>query len=142
MGDIESTYEIREPEDKPPPRPKASAAGVALTAVGIAAALCLALAALAIAAHAGKVSTSQAAQIRALDQSNTRLAGELAADSSQLAGMSARLAAADPASDSALITCADLRRMNLLATTGGSVSAVPGPVSLSQSAVALPAHCR
>jgi hypothetical protein len=98
--------------------------------------------------HENNVSSAQSAQIHALDSSNTRLARELATDNNQLSQMSAKLAAmgakvtaTDPASDSSLITCGDLRRMDLTATTGGSVSSVPGNVNLSQAPVPLPAHC-
>jgi uncharacterized protein HemX len=121
------------------------------TALGIVA--IVAVAALVIAAWAftgqhqdTRTIASQAAEIHLLDQSNTRLAQEQAADvtqrdqvSAQLGQMSSRLAAADPSGS--LITCADLRRMDLTETTGGSVSAVPGNVSLSQSRVPLPRHC-
>lgn len=95
--------------------------------------------------HADKVSSSQAAQIQALDKSNTHLAGELATVTNQLSQMSAKLSATQSeasATNPDLITCADLRHMDLTTTTGGSVSAVPGSVSLDQGSVPLPEHCR
>ena len=58
-----------------------------------------------------------------------------------LSGLSARLAASDPSADTNLITCADLARMGLTTTTGGSVSSVPGSVSLNTTRVPIPAHC-
>jgi hypothetical protein len=91
--------------------------------------------------HADNVNRGQAAQIHALNQANARLAGQLSAQSNQLSGMSAKVAAADPSADTSLITCGDLRRMGLTVTTGGNVSSVPGTVSLSQSPVKLPGHC-
>lgn len=91
--------------------------------------------------HASNVSKFQATQIHQLDQANTRLAGDLSAESTQLSQMSARLAAADPASDSSLITCRDLQNMGLIATNGASI-VTGGGISLNQSAVSLPGHCK
>jgi len=91
--------------------------------------------------HANNVSKLQATQIHQLDQANTRLAGELAAESTQLSQMAARLAAADPAYDSNLVTCRDLQNMGLIATNGASI-VTGGGISLNQSAVALPGHCK
>jgi hypothetical protein len=91
--------------------------------------------------HANNVSKLQATQIHQLDQANTRLAGELSAESTQLTQMAARLAAADPASDSNLITCRDLQAMGLIATDGASI-VTGGGISLNQSAVPLPGHCK
>lgn len=92
--------------------------------------------------HDGHTISFQATQIHGLDQSNTNLAGELSQLSNRLTGMSAQVSAADPASDSSLVTCADLRHMGLTTTTGGSVSSVPGTVDLSRAPVPLPGHCR
>lgn len=114
-----------------------------LVTAGITAAIAVAALGLSIVSllHLDNVSELQATQIRLLDQANTRLAGELSAESTQLSQMTVRLAGADPASDSNLVTCRDLKNMGLVATNGGSVSSVPGPVSLSQSAVPMPGHC-
>ncbi len=135
--EIPATYQLR-PEVK-----HLKIARTVLVAAGIVAAIAVAALGLSIVGllHASNVSKLQAAQIHLLDQANTRLAGELSAQSTQLSQMSARLAAADPASDSSLITCRDLRNMGLVATNGGSVSSVPGAVSLNQSAVPMPGHC-
>jgi hypothetical protein len=144
MPDIQATYEVSEPGENKP-TPKIGTVQLALTMAGIIAALTVSVLAL---LHVSTVSTPQAAQIRSLQSSSTRLAGQVAAERaeiaglrSELAGLGARLTSADPASDPSLITCGDLRRMDLRQTTGGSVPAVPGPVDLDQAAVALPAHC-
>lgn len=141
MNDIQATYEVHEPDDGKPTS-KAGAAQLALTMAGIIAAL--AISALAF-VHSSN--TGEAAQIRALAASNTRLAGELATQNteiarlrSQLAGMSARVTAASPANDTSLITCGDLRSMRLYETTGASIQA-GGSIGLSQDPVPLPAHC-
>jgi uncharacterized protein HemX len=84
--------------------------------------------------HANSVNGGQAAQIRSLNQANARM-------SLQISQMTATLSGQNPASDTDLITCADLRRMGLTLTTGGSVSSVPGTVNLSQNPVRIPAHC-
>jgi len=112
------------------------AAGIiAATAV---AALCVAIVGL---LQANNVSKLQATQIHQLDQANTRLAGELSAEDTQLSQMSAKLAAADPAYDSNLITCKDLQNMGLITTNGAGI-VTGGGISLNQSAVPLPAHCK
>jgi hypothetical protein len=80
--------------------------------------------------HADNVNAGQAAQIRGLDAANARLSGGLSVMTAALAGQ-----------DTALISCADLRHMALTVITGGSVSAVPGPVSLTLGPVRLPGHC-
>jgi len=77
--------------------------------------------------HADSVNAGQAAQIRALNQANARMSGQL----SQM----------NPASDTKLVTCGDLRKMGLTVTTGGTVSSVPGSVSLAQNPIRIPAHC-
>jgi hypothetical protein len=84
--------------------------------------------------HADNVNGGQAAQIHALNQANARLAD-------QASRMTAALSGQNPAGDTDLITCGDLRHMGLTVTTGGSVSSVPGTVSLIQNAVRMPAHC-
>jgi hypothetical protein len=84
--------------------------------------------------HADNVNGGQAAQIHALNQANARLAD-------QASRMTATLSGQNPASDTDLITCGDLRHMGLTVTTGGSVSSVPGTVSLIQNPVRIPAHC-
>jgi hypothetical protein len=96
--------------------------------------------------HETQVASGLAVQIRGLDQSNTRMAGEIsqlsghqATMSASQARMSARMSSADPASS--LITCKDLRAMDLTTVSGGSVSSVPGTVNLSYGAVQLPKHC-
>ena len=111
---------------------------IAATALAALAALSLSILGL---LHANNVSKLQATQIHQLDQANTRLAGELAAESTQLSQMAARLAAADPAYDSNLVTCRDLQNMGLIATNGASI-VTGGGISLNQSAVALPGHCK
>jgi hypothetical protein len=116
-----------------------------LVAAGIIAATALAALALVFSivglSHANNVGNLQATQIHQLDQANTRLAGELSAVSTQLSQMAARLAAADPASDSNLITCRDLQSMGLIATNGASI-VTGGGISLNQNAVSLPGHCK
>jgi hypothetical protein len=114
-----------------------------LVAAGVIAAIAVAALGLSIAGllHASNVSKLQATQIHQLDQANIRLASELSAQSTQLSQMSARLAAADPAYDSNLITCRDLQNMGLTATNGASI-VTGGGISLNQSAVSLPGHCR
>jgi hypothetical protein len=84
--------------------------------------------------HADNVNSGQAAQIRSLNQANARM-------SLQLSQMNSALSGQNPAADSNLVTCADLRKMGLTITTGGSVSSVPGTVNLSQNPVRIPAHC-
>jgi len=91
--------------------------------------------------QANNVSNLEATQIHQLNQASTRLAGELSAESTQLSQMAARLAAADPASDSNLITCRDLQSMGLIATNGASI-VTGGGISLNQNAVSLPGHCK
>lgn len=114
-----------------------------LVAVGIIAATAVAAAGLAIVGllHANNVGKLQATQIHQLDQANTRLAGELSGEDTQLSRMSAKLAAADPAYDTNLITCKDLQNMGLIATNGAGI-VTGGGISLNQSAVPLPAHCK
>jgi uncharacterized protein HemX len=142
MGNMEASYEVVPPE---PPKHKISIREMALIIAGIVAALAVGVSSI---IHGNTVSASQANEIHALDQSNTRLAGQVADLSNQLATvdnrlaeMSAKVTAADPSSDSSLITCADIRHMDLTVTTGGSVVA-GGVVDLSQSSIPLPAHCR
>jgi hypothetical protein len=84
--------------------------------------------------HADSVNSGQAAQIRGLNQANARM-------SLQISQMAATLSGQNPASDTDLVTCGDLRHMGLTVTTGGSVSSVPGSVDLSSNPVRLPAHC-
>ena len=84
--------------------------------------------------HADNVNAGQAAQIRSLNQANARLMTEQSE-------MNAALNGQNPAADTNLVTCADLRKMGLTIATGGSVSSVPGTVSLSQNPVRIPAHC-
>ena len=111
---------------------------IAATALAALAALSLSIVGL---LHANNVSNLQATQIHQLNQASTRLAGELSAESTQLSQMAARLAAADPASDSNLITCRDLQSMGLIATNGASI-VTGGGISLNQNAVSLPGHCK
>jgi hypothetical protein len=103
-------------------------------------ALVLALTVASLLGAAGKLN-SQGAQIRGLNQANARMSSQLGQVTSTVSGLSARLAASDPSADTSLITCADLAQMGLTVTTGGSVSAVPGDVSLNTSRVRLPSHC-
>jgi len=114
-----------------------------LVAVGVIATTAVAAISLAIVSllHASNVGKLQATQIHQLDQANTRLAGELSAEDTQLSQMSAKLAAANPAYDSDLITCKDLQNMGLIATNGAGI-VTGGGISLNQSAVPLPAHCK
>lgn len=137
--EIPATYQL-----KPAPQMKhTEIARAVLVAVGVIAATAVAAIGLAIVGlmHANNVSKLQATQIHQLDQANTRLAGQLSAADTQLSQMSARLAAADPAYDSNLITCKDLQSMGLIATSGAGI-VTGGGISLNQSAVPLPAHCR
>jgi hypothetical protein len=113
--------------------------GLALTAIIAAAALVTAAISITLLLHARNASSFQTAQIHALDQSNTRLAQEVAGLSNRQSQMSAQVAAAS--SDPDLITCQDLKNMRLVNTTGASVSSVPGTVSLNQSPVPPPPHC-
>lgn len=139
MGEIPAEYELR-PEEPSPVKPASMT--TILIAIGVLVALAAGIIALLLAAHGDSTASQQTTQIRNLDKANVRLAGEIASQGNQLSAMTAKLAASDPSSDSSLITCHDLRGMGLRATTGGSVSAVPGAVSLNQPAVPLPAHCR
>jgi hypothetical protein len=84
--------------------------------------------------HADNVNAGQAAQIRGLNQANARLMTEQSE-------MNAALNGQNPAAETNLVTCDDLRKMGLTVITGGSVSSVPGAVSLSQSPARMPAHC-
>jgi hypothetical protein len=96
--------------------------------------------------HTATPDTGQASQLRAETSQIHALNTEVAALKLQLAEVSARQAEDNPASDSSLITCKDIRRMDLQQVTGGSgnVSSVPGTVSVSIGTVnvALPVHCR
>jgi hypothetical protein len=84
--------------------------------------------------HADNVNAGQAAQIRALNQADARLMTEQSEINAALNGQ-------NPAADTNLVTCGDLRKMALTVTTGGTVSSVPGAVSLTQSPARIPAHC-
>jgi hypothetical protein len=129
----EQAPEEEMPDVKPPlckgVRAFMIAAGAVLLALGVG--LVLTIGGL---MHADKVNSGQAAQIHALNQSNARMSGQLSVVAAALSGQ-------NPADDTNLITCADLRKMGLSVTTGGSVSSVPGSVNLSQNAVRIPAHC-
>lgn len=143
MGEVPPVYEIYPPEDSSPPPKPGAAVPLAAAAVAVAvAALCMAVLGMLNAGSTASANRSQAAQIRALSAANARLSRELTAQGTELQQVTARLAAADPASDANLITCSDLRSMHLTTTGGGSVSSVPGNVNLSQNPVPLPAHCR
>lgn len=135
--EIPATYQLH-PEVK-----HTKIARTMLAAAGIITAIAVAALGLSIVSllHADNVSKLQATQIHQLDQANTRLAGQLSAESTQLSHMSARLAAADPAYDSNLITCQDLQNMGLNATNGASI-VTGGGISLNQNAVPLPDHCK
>lgn len=130
------------------PKERASGAMVLAVIASCVAGVAIIGAVIAIVLYFGARSTSsfQTTQIHGLDQSYSRLAGEYAALSNRQAQTSAQVAASDPAFDSSLITCSDLRHMGLVTTTGGSVSvsSVPGTasVSLSQNRVRLPSHCK
>jgi hypothetical protein len=84
--------------------------------------------------HADNVNAGQGAQIHALNQANARM-------SLQISQMNSALSGQNPASDSSLVTCTDLRHMGLTVTTGGTVASVPGIVNLTQSLLRIPAHC-
>jgi hypothetical protein len=140
--EIGATYQIHEPDEPG----KRLARAIALAFVVLVVVAAITITSLGV-LRANGMSNSQAAQIHALKIANARLAYEVTTEQSELrqlsakqTQMSARLASA--ASNNGLVTCNDLRHMNLTTTTGGSVSAVPGSVSLNQSAVSLPAHCR
>jgi hypothetical protein len=83
--------------------------------------------------HANAVNSGQASQIRALNQANARM-------SLQISQMTATLSGQNPASDTDLITCGDLRGMGLVMTTGAAIEA-GGSIGLSQIPVSLPKHC-
>jgi uncharacterized protein HemX len=135
--EIPATYELH-PEKKAQDVKHADAAKTALVIAGIVAALSAAIVGI---LYANNVNNSQATQIRALNSANTRLAGELSAQSNQLARISARLAAVQSAAnDPILITCTDLRHMNLMATDSAGIEA-GGSIGLNQSPVPLPPHC-
>lgn len=141
MEEIPAEYELQ--QEKPPEIKTASVATV-LIGIGVLVAIAAAIIALVLAAQGKNVISQQSAQIRALDASNTRMAGEITALSNRQTQMSAKLSASDPSSDKDLITCQDWH--SLTKTTGGSVSvtAVPSTatVSLSQNRVSMPGHCR
>ena len=134
--EIPATYELRPKE--PGDVNGMNIVKASLVIAGIVAALAIGIVGI---LHANNVSRTQTTQIRQLESSNTRLAGELSAASNQLSQMSAKLAAADPASDSNLITCRDLHNMSLMGINGASI-VTGGGISLNQSAVPLPAHCK
>jgi hypothetical protein len=134
-----------------PQKPKHRGKKLTGTAMALTAAVTMAVAALIIAVLAGaglmhdsKLIASQAAELRLLDSSNTRLAQQQSADTAQLAQVSTRVTAADPASDSNLITCADLRSIKLTVVNGATVYAVPGNVDLTTGSETFPVpkHCR
>ena len=139
--EIPATYELR--PEKPREVKEMAIVKMSLVVAGIIGAIAVFALGLSIIGllRGDNVSRLQATQIRQLESANARLAGELSAQSSQLSQASARLAAADPASDSSLITCRDLRTMGLVATNGASI-VTGGGISLNQSAVPLPGHCR
>lgn len=147
--EMPAEYELHPEQDTGmrPVRVATRAVTLAILAITVAtAAVAVSVVCIIMTLHATKASNSQAMQIRMLDQSNTRLAGEVSALSNRQTQTSARLAATQSAaSDPSLITCSDLRHMDLIATSGGSgnVSSVPGTViiDLSQSRVPLPGHC-
>jgi hypothetical protein len=137
--EIPATYQLRPIQEVK----HMKIASTVMAAAGIIAAAAFAALSLSIVAllHGDNVSNLQATQIHQLDQANTRLAGELSAASTQLSQMGVKLAAADPASDSNLITCRDLQAMALIATNGAGI-VTGGGISLNQSAVPLPGHCK
>lgn len=136
--DVPSTYEIRQPPEDPQAAGRGKIIVIAMAVITI---LVVAnvISVVLFETKLNDLTSIQGVQIRQLYQANSRLADQLSAQSTQ---MSAGLAASNPAADSNLITCRDLKSMALVATNGGSVSAVPGSVSLSQSAVPMPGHCR
>jgi hypothetical protein len=139
--DVPASFTIWAEEDEPAqdvkvPRPNTNIIWVCLAVTGIvitgmAIALVLTIGGL---MHANTVNTGQAAQIRSLNQANARLMTEQSE-------MNAALNGQNPAADTNLVTCGDLRKMALTVTTGGTVSSVPGTVSLTQSPARIPAHC-
>jgi hypothetical protein len=138
--DIRASYTIRPEDDTEnvPSVPPRLSPGVRIYLAGTGAAILVLAVALVLTVaglmHAGSVNAGQAAQIRSLNQANARL-------SVQSSQMNAALNGQNPAADASLVTCTDLRRMGLVVTTGGSVSSVPGTVSLRQAPVRLPGHC-
>src|ERR1700728_1989921 len=135
MGEIPADYELREPEKR---EPKTNTVLMALVFAGLIASLGVALFSLKTAYGANRPQAT--AQIHALDKSIRRQAGEIASLKIELGETSAKLTASDPASNSSLITCHDLKHMNLTETTGASIEA-GGSIGLGQSHVPLPAHC-
>ena len=138
---IDATYTV---EPQPVRRKGTSGAMIRAVIASCVAGVVLIVATVTIVLYFGARSTSnfQTTQIHGLDQSYSRLAGEYAALSNRQAQTSAQVAASDPASDSNLITCSDLRHMHLATVNSGSVSSVPGTVDLSQNPVPLPGHCK
>ena len=138
---VEANYTVM---PQRPPKERASGAMVLAVIASCVAGVAIIGAVIAIVLYFGARSTSsfQTTQIHGLDQSYSRLAGEYAALSNRQAQTSAQVAASDPASDSNLITCSDLRHMHLATVNSGSVSSVPGTVDLSQNPVPLPGHCK
>ena len=134
-----------QPQQPPSFRPATTVMVIAVIAV-VLALFAFALGGLAF-LHSSKTGGSTSASISTLDQSQTRFAGEVSAQRQQITSLH-RVVAADSSALSALrakvdddISCADLAKMKLLETTGGSVSSVPGSVDLSQSPVPLPKPC-
>lgn len=151
-GALQASYEETPPlpetppEYVPPPFTPPAWVTIAWVIIGIVALLGAGLA-LYNWANSSKTGGSTSASISTLDQSQTRLAGEVSAQRQQITSLH-RVVAADSSALSALrakvdddISCADLAKMKLLETTGGSVSSVPGSVDLSQSPVPLPKPC-
>ena len=140
---IDATYTV---EPQPVRRKGASGAMVLAVIASCVAGVALIVATVTITLYMGQrnVTRSQAAQIHALDQSNTNLAGKLAALSNKQAQISAQVAA--DSSNSDLVTCSDLKEMGLTSVSGGSgsVTSVPGTVyiDLSTSRIKLPRHCQ
>jgi hypothetical protein len=135
--DVPSTYEINQPPKEPQVtgHGKFVRIGMAVSGVLVAANV---VSAVLFQARMNDLTNVQQTQIHQLYQANSRLAGQLSAQSTQLGQVSAGLATENPS----LITCRDLKNMALTAITGGSVSAVPGNVSLSTNTIPLPGHCK
>jgi hypothetical protein len=135
--DAPTSYEIY--PEKPREPGQWTFTRIGLIVAGIVAVAIMVIQSLAI-THLSTISGAQATQIHQLYQANSRLAGQVSAQGTQLSQVSAKVA--DPAVNPSLITCHDLRNMALIAITGASVSSVPGSVNLSQSAVPIPGHCK
>jgi septal ring factor EnvC (AmiA/AmiB activator) len=145
MATIQAKYEEVPPE---PSKRRISVGELAVIVAGILIAVGLSVAAL---LRSNTMNASQNVSTRALDQNYSQLSGEIGKLKSQitsltnqLASVNNRLAQTDAkvsADPSNVITCQDLRRMDITSTTGASI-VTGGSIALDVSSVPLPVHCR